>query len=678
MNLSTESICEALGFGKLTETAEALGLVEAQCWCGYGGQTPTANALIEATNAHRKNKKKNQKKKQVKEIDLDEHLQSNQHSNNVKVFQKVYGLSEQSLKQLWNALRVPENSRPFWRIDCGVFRVVSSYKGELFDREFQVKKLAESVSRIHTVRLSFKELLTFPEDILTSVFDCVLTARNVCYVELVGVKEFQAVIPQSVWDLLSNLTPKVQKVRFSDLQLVFGNQLPKEFLFSNLRCACLHQVSEWFAESSLEYFRDQKIQELDFSQVKLVSPTTFGQLQMLLLKVSRTLTFLSLKHCDLSIRQFRDLSPLFSECNGLLSLNLQGNSFKFEEPQDREVFSFLETSRNLISLDLSNCAIADDEMHAILSSLDNSKGNSLETLILSRNELAGPGFAEILAQVLRTNKTLKTLDVSWNYILTKSMIPIAEALSANFTLTFLDFSMNEPLRSKAFSVLAASLVDKPNLCSLLIGCQGINAESLSDICSALTFSSNLKQLSFSYANIGENGATAILASCLSSKFFKLTYLDLSFCHLKSEDVTTVLEACESQMELDTFLIDQNPVDSTSILEFKEFIKSRPCIHTFSFPWRRGDAIEDFSDYSLTWTNARYDLSSELEGYFRKNRRFVNLLRKEVFFGFVFRRFTSSNVLLGDIVIDKIFEYMDVNYESYREDVHFLPLVLQDF
>jgi hypothetical protein len=117
-------------------------------------------------------------------------------------------------------------------------------------------------------------------------------------------------------------------------------------------------------------------------------------------------------------------------CRMSCELALAHNSIK--EKEVGILAEALKTNSTLTTLNLYKSSIGSDGAKALAEALKTN--STLTTLDLQRSSIGDDG-AKALAEALKTNSTLTTLDLSWNSIGSDGAKALAEALKTNSTLT---------------------------------------------------------------------------------------------------------------------------------------------------------------------------------------------------------------------------------------------------
>ncbi len=149
----------------------------------------------------------------------------------------------------------------------------------------------------------------------------------------------------------------------------------------------------------------------------------------------------------------------------------------------------------------------------------------VQSLWLKRNPL-GPTSGVLLAQLLRRNDRLHTLDLVNTGLLDAGLRVLAEALADNQGLRHLYIGTNG-LGPESARALADALHESDRLESLFISCNRLGDEGAAIIADALRTNRTLRRLSLASNRMGPAGAEA-LADALSSEDSGLRFLGLGW------------------------------------------------------------------------------------------------------------------------------------------------------
>lgn len=158
---------------------------------------------------------------------------------------------------------------------------------------------------------------------------------------------------------------------------------------------------------------------------------------------------------------------------------------------------------------------------------------------------------DALAVVVRTNKTLLSLDISGNPLHEKAVKLISQAVRRNTTLTSLNGVGKSALYFKALRGKARTLDLK--------GC-GIGSEDLSILCDLLSSNTALTSLDLSGNALGEQGGVAIAAALARND--SMTSLDLGGTGLGTAAGKALVEMLQKgQSGLTSLGLASNPLES---------------------------------------------------------------------------------------------------------------------
>ncbi|KAG0273169.1 hypothetical protein BGZ95_011003 [Linnemannia exigua] len=204
------------------------------------------------------------------------------------------------------------------------------------------------------------------------------------------------------------------------------------------------------------------------------------------------------------------------------------------------------------------------------------KANStLTTLNLTRNSIGDVG-AVILSEALRTNSTLTTLDLYCNSIGGDGAVALSEALKTNSTLTTLNFYGNW-IGANGAKALSETLKINSALITLNLSFNSIGNNGAKALSEALKTNSTLTTLNLRKNPIGENGAVALSEALMTNS--SLTTLDLSH-NLSGENGAAALsEALEVNSTLTTLDLSFNSIGDIGAVALSEALKTNSTLAT---------------------------------------------------------------------------------------------------
>ncbi|CAM9700959.1 unnamed protein product, partial [Ectocarpus sp. 12 AP-2014] len=227
------------------------------------------------------------------------------------------------------------------------------------------------------------------------------------------------------------------------------------------------------------------------------------------------------------------------EC--LTSLDLSCNKIDHSALVLREYVA--STRCKLQRLSLSNADVDDDECNSLMEAL---AGNvSVKALDLSHNMIGDketynfvrPDYTtggEAVAEMIETNTTLSSLDLSWNSVRMASGVSLGESLAHNSALTELKVAHNS-LADAGVQAIAQSLRSNGSLRLLDISFNNMRPRSAMVLANALLDNTCLDHLMMSHNNVGRRGATAVFMALRQRAQEGVELLvDLQSCELGSD------------------------------------------------------------------------------------------------------------------------------------------------
>ncbi|KAF9176831.1 hypothetical protein BGZ50_009617 [Haplosporangium sp. Z 11] len=199
----------------------------------------------------------------------------------------------------------------------------------------------------------------------------------------------------------------------------------------------------------------------------------------------------------------------------------------------------LKTNSTLTTLDLSSNSIGDNGAQALSEAIKTN--STLITLKLWNNKIGDNG-AQALSEALKANSTLATLDLISNSIGEDGAQTLSEALKTNSTLATLDLTSNS------------------------IGDNG--AQALSE---ALKTNSTLTTLDLTSNSIGDNGAQALFEALKSNS--TLITLKLRGNKIEYEGVLLLILARKINSALTTLDLTSNSIEEDGALALSAALKA---------------------------------------------------------------------------------------------------------
>ena len=261
------------------------------------------------------------------------------------------------------------------------------------------------------------------------------------------------------------------------------------------------------------------------------------------------------------------------------------NKYYFSEKILRVVKSII----NLSYLDLSNNNIDDDDLKLIMEYLNDN--NNLKTIILNNNNISSTGGFYI-ANTLSKNKTLNEimishnnlndnglnsfinilintksliskLDLSFNNLKQENIITLANFLSINPNLKYLDISGNN-IESKTANLFGIGLKKNKNLNIIKLNKCNLNDDSSPQIFNFMN-QTNINKIELNDNQFGGMGAIIILNQLRST--LSIQEISLENCQLTSNSLSSIAQILKDWKNLKFINFKNNSFNEQ---EFKDF------------------------------------------------------------------------------------------------------------
>ncbi|KAF9961236.1 hypothetical protein BGZ72_004377 [Mortierella alpina] len=216
---------------------------------------------------------------------------------------------------------------------------------------------------------------------------------------------------------------------------------------------------------------------------------------------------------------------------------------------------------------------------------------------------------ELLAEALKTNSTLATLDLNNTSTLDEGAVLIAEALKLNASLTALNLRGNSIGRIGA-KALAEALKINSNLANLSLQGNSIGDHGAKALAEALKINSSLTTLDLQKNSIGDHGATELAAALKTNS--TLTTLELQHNSIWFKGFLEFSEAIKANSTLVTLDLQKNKIGAARAKALAEALKTKSPMTTLnisheSFQYNGARALAeaiktDTALTSLTWTS----------------------------------------------------------------------------
>ena len=195
----------------------------------------------------------------------------------------------------------------------------------------------------------------------------------------------------------------------------------------------------------------------------------------------------------------------------------------------------------------------------------------LLTLNFQFNDIGDSGCA-ILAEALRFNSSLISLNLSNNHIGSKGARALADMLRFNVTLETLSLQYNA-LHDLGARLLAEALAVNSTLQELAVGGNDIGPEGTHDIAEALTLNQTLLFLDFQ-SNQPDDSGVRRLAAALQESNISLLGLDLHACGVSDAGAGALAEMLSHNQILTGLNLDNNKIADCGMAALSESLRKK--------------------------------------------------------------------------------------------------------
>lgn len=226
---------------------------------------------------------------------------------------------------------------------------------------------------------------------------------------------------------------------------------------------------------------------------------------------------------DLSDNRLTDMTlmPLAAKLPAMHTLTYLDLSFNKMDDSSATIMTYLKDERcQLRTLLLNGADVDDDECGNLCAAMAHNR--SVRTLGLAKNligkaelmNVVNPDLVtggEALGEMLKDNRTLTKLDLSWNAIRLESAIALAVSLETNQTLKTLLLAYNS-FGDMPSQVLGRALKLNKGLTELDLESNAINPKAATVLANAISFNETLIKLNINGNTLGKIGAQALVAA----------------------------------------------------------------------------------------------------------------------------------------------------------------------
>ncbi|KAG0049742.1 hypothetical protein BGZ89_004087, partial [Linnemannia elongata] len=234
----------------------------------------------------------------------------------------------------------------------------------------------------------------------------------------------------------------------------------------------------------------------------------------------------------------------------------------------------LKTNSTLTSLNLQENKIGSPEVQLMAEAFKTN--STLTTLWLGYNSIGDDG-AQALSEALKTNSTLTTLELQYNSIGDNGAQALSEALKTNSTLTTLN--LGNLIGPDGAQALAEALKTNSTLTTLNLHSNSIGPNGAQALAEALKTNSTLTNLDLDNNPIGPNGAQAMAEALKTNS--TLTTLDLSSNSIGPKGAQALAEALKTNKALTTLDLRYNLIGPNGAQELSEALKTNSTLTTLN-------------------------------------------------------------------------------------------------
>jgi Ran GTPase-activating protein (RanGAP) involved in mRNA processing and transport len=215
---------------------------------------------------------------------------------------------------------------------------------------------------------------------------------------------------------------------------------------------------------------------------------------------------------------------------------------------------------------------------------------SIKVLDMSGNHLNGMESATLLRDILRSNKTLTALDLSWNDFgrTTSAVECIVDGLGGNSTLLKIDLSSCD-LGDGGVSIIAQSIGSRnTTLQKLTLGSNSITSTGVGVLLDMMEPSCHITDLDLRHNTIGNEGASLLARGWENDTLPNLTRLSFSMWGIGDDgfiELVSALEQNTSLLHLD--LHCSHEISERAFLALAESLPEIKVLQRVDFKWCTG-------------------------------------------------------------------------------------------
>jgi len=249
----------------------------------------------------------------------------------------------------------------------------------------------------------------------------------------------------------------------------------------------------------------------------------------------------------------------------LTYLNLSNNGICDEDI--KLLMEYLKENKNLKTLILNKNNLTSSSGFYIADSL--SKNTILEEIYLSNNKVNENGLNSLINILLNKNKSITTLDLSYNNLQQENIISIGDFLSSNPNLKYLDLSGNS-IEEQSANLFGISLKKNTNLNVIKLNKCNLNENSSPQILNFMSLT-KIYKIELNDNQFGEMGPLIILNKLKATSSLK----EISFqtCEITPNLLTSISQILKDCKNLEYIDLRNNSFPDQQIKDFCNKLKN---------------------------------------------------------------------------------------------------------
>ncbi|KAL9971024.1 hypothetical protein ACROYT_G023501 [Oculina patagonica] len=266
-------------------------------------------------------------------------------------------------------------------------------------------------------------------------------------------------------------------------------------------------------------------------------------------------------------KSFQEFFAAFYLCCQLLNGEISTDSLVADERYFHDLEEVLKFTCGMMA---ARCEETTEALvKSITKQVNHEDGDMCLGVLLNCIRELYPDDVELLAEALKWNTTLTTLELPQSYIGNKGSASLAEALKVNTNLTRLCL-FDSKIGDHGATSLSEGLKLNTSLTWLDLTRTGIDDQGTAALAEALKGNNHLRQLDLCENRIGDLGATGLSEALKLNT--SLTDLDLSRNYIGNQGATGLSEALKLNTSLTDFDLSRNYIGNQGAIGLAEALK----------------------------------------------------------------------------------------------------------